>query len=371
MKKLLICLLALMLAAFPALAMDVATAGLQVDVTGMELLDEYQGQTDLTHVYLAVYASLTNWHTQTVRLADALGAELTYAGIYTYAAELDFPVEELEQLARIDGALVFRIPTLVAEAAPEGLAMTLTVEGEAVPQSVALEGYHPIYEGSLEGPGYDSPEEAVTAYLEAMKNGDARGMLSTFAIETYVAEMDAQAYLERLGVFQPSYEIRMPLGGDYQRQVAVAARYGQLADSLAYQWMLFSWPEGYEAFGDESIAFQEDGDAEAFLTGLAENDAAARWQEMEVVGFVEPELMSTQYSDGAESRARQAASHGCDEIVSVVAKLDIGGEEWYQCMDVARYGGKWYNLSFSGNIGLLLGLSVYSGGLAPASELML
>ena len=221
--------------------------------------------------------------------------------------------------------------------------------------------------GAIEGPGFDSPEEAVTAYLEALKTGDVEGMLATFAIETYVAEMDAQAYLERLGVFQPSYEIRMPLGGDYQRQVAVAARYGQLAESLAYQWMLFSWPEGYEAFGDESIAFQEDGDAEAFLTGLAENDAAARWQEMEVVGFVEPERMSTQYPDGAESRARQAASHGCDEIVSVVAKLDIGGEEWYQCMDAARYGEKWYNLSLIGYIGHLLGLSLYSGGLVPAA----
>ena len=221
--------------------------------------------------------------------------------------------------------------------------------------------------GAIEGPGFDSPEEAVTAYLEAMKNGDARGMLSTFAIETYVSEMDAQAELARLGVFQPTVGIRMPLGGDYQRQVAVAARYGQLAERLTYQWMLFSWPEGYEAFGDESITFQEDGDAEAFLTGLAENDAAARWQEMEVVGFVEPELMSTQYSDGAQSRARQAASYGCDEIVSVVAKLDIGGEEWYQCMDVACYGGKWYNLSFSGYIGALLGLSVYFGGLVPAA----
>ena len=367
MKKLLICLLALVLAAAPALAMDVATAGLQVDVTGMELLDEYQGQTDLTHVYLAVYASLTNWHTQTVRLADALGAELTYAGIDTFAAELDFPVEELEQLARIDGALVFRIPTLLAEAAPEGLTMTLTVEGEAVRLSVALEGYRPAYGGNFEGPGYDSPEEAVTAYLEAMKKGDARGMLSTFAIETYVSEMDAQVDLARMGAFQPTVGIRMPLGGEYQRQVAVAARYGQLAKSLAYQWMLFSWPEGYEAFGDESITFQEDGDAEAFLTGLAENDAAARWQEIEVVGFVEPELMSTQYSDGAESRARQAASHGCDEIVSVVAKLDIGGEEWYQCMDVACYGGKWYNLSFVGYIGHLLGLSYPTAGLFPAA----
>ena len=272
-----------MLAAFPALAMDVATAGLQVDVTGMELLDEYQGQTDLTHVYLAVYASLTNWHTQTVRLADALGAELTYAGIYTFAAELDFPVEELEQLARIDGALVFRIPTLVAEAAPEGLAMTLTVEGEAVRQSVALEGYHPIYKGSLEGPGYDSPEEAVTAYLEAMKKGDARGMLSTFAIETYVSEMDAQAYLERLRVFSPTNG-SMPLGGEYQRQVAVAMRYGQLANILAYQWMLYSWPEGYEEFDGYAVSLSEDGAVEAFLAGLAENDAAARWQEMEIVG---------------------------------------------------------------------------------------
>ena len=73
----------------------------------------------------------------------------------------------------------------------------------------------------------------MTAYLEAMKNGDVEGMLATFAIETYVAEMDAQADLERMGVFQPSYGMRLPLGGDYQRQVAVAVRYGQLAESLA------------------------------------------------------------------------------------------------------------------------------------------
>ena len=51
----------------------------------------------------------------------------------------------------------------------------------------------------------------------------------------------------------------------------------------------------------------------------------------------------------------------------MVVKLDIGGEEWYQCMDVARYGGKWYNLLFSGNIGALMGLSVYTGGLVPAA----
>ena len=254
-------------------------------------------------------------------------------------------------------ALMLTVPALAE--APGGLRPRRDEAVEETPEVAA--------DVRFEGEGYESPEEAVAAYLEALKKGDVEGMLSTFAIETYVAEMDAQAFLERLMAFHPSDGMYLPLGGEYQRQVAVAARYGQLADSLAYQWMLFSWPEGYEAFGDESIAFQEDGDAEAFLTGLAENDAAVRWQEMEVVGFVEPELMSTQYSDGAESRARQAASHGCDEIVSVVAKLDIGGEEWYQCMDVACYGGKWYNLSFVGYIGHLLGLSYPTAGLFPAA----
>ena len=225
--------------------------------------------------------------------------------------------------------------------------------------------------GAIEGPGFDSPEEAVSAYLEALKNGDVEGMLATFAIETYVAEMDAQAYLERLRAFSPTTG-SMPLGGDYQRQAAVAMRYGQLANILAYQWMLYSWPEGYEEFG-YAVNLSEDGAVEAFLAGLAENDAAARWQEMEIVEFVEPAQLSDRYLNESNQQniARQAASYGCDELVSVVAKLDIGGEEWYQCMDVARYGGKWYNLSFSSNIGLLLGLSVYSGGLVPASELML
>ena len=36
-------------------------------------------------------------------------------------------------------------------------------------------------------------------------------------------------------------------------------------------------------------------------------------------------------------------------------------------MDVACYGEKWYNLSLIGNIGHLLGLSLYSGGLVPAA----
>ena len=126
MRKLFTCLLALLLAAFPALgeetletATETHSAGLAVEVTGMALLDEWDGETSQTHVFLAVYATLTNWNAETLTLANALRAELSYEGAYVFEAELAFPVEEMEQLVRVDGALVFRIPTMVAEAAPE------------------------------------------------------------------------------------------------------------------------------------------------------------------------------------------------------------------------------------------------------------
>ena len=256
-------------------------------------------------------------------------------------------------------ALMLTVPALAE--APGGLRPRRDEAVEETPEVAA--------DVRFEGEGYESPEEAVVAYLEALKKGDVEGMLATFAIETYVAEMDAQADLARMGSFQPGYGMRLPLGGDYQRQVAVAVRYGELANSLAYQWILYSWPDGYEEFGGVVVRLLEDGAVEAFLAGLAKNDAAARWQGMEVVEFVGPAELSDMYLDerNQQNIARQAAIYGCDEIVSVVAKLDIGGEEWYQCMDVARYGGKWYNLLFSGNIGALMGLSVYTGGLVPAA----
>ena len=81
MRKLLVCLLALLLAAFPALgeetletATETHSTGLAVEVTGMALLDEWDGETSQTHVFLAVYATLTNWSPETLTLADSLRA---------------------------------------------------------------------------------------------------------------------------------------------------------------------------------------------------------------------------------------------------------------------------------------------------------
>ena len=71
--------------------------------------------------------------------------------------------------------------------------------------------------GRLEGKGFASAEEAVAAYLQAMKENDVAGMLSTFAIETYVDNLDARAYLARNGSFGSSSQAALAATDPYMR----------------------------------------------------------------------------------------------------------------------------------------------------------
>ena len=193
-------------------------------------------------------------------------------------------------------------------------------------------------------------------------------MLATFAIETYVENVDAQASLWRVRAFMPGNSA-LPLGGDHQLQMAAAKRYAELANTLYYQWLALSWPDEYGEFGAQAVMFQDEAEVEAFRAALAENDVAPLLEALELIEFIPVQNIDENYlsQNSLRMRAQQAAAYGCDAMSDVVARLSIGGEEWYQCMDVARYGEKWYNLSLIGYIGHLLGLSLYSGGLVPAA----
>ena len=255
--------------------------------------------------------------------------------------------------------LLLTVPALAE--APSALRPRRDEAVEETPQ-VALAGVR------FEGEGYESPEEAVAAYLQAKKNGDAAGMLATFAIETYVENVDAQASLWRVRAFMPGNSA-LPLGGDHQLQMAAAKRYAELANTLYYQWLALSWPDEYGEFGAQAVMFQDEAEVEAFRAALAANDVAPLLETLELVDFVAPaELIEVYLSpNNLKNLAQQAAAYGCDELADVVARLSVGGEEWYQCMQCARYGDKWYNIAFSGNAGNLLGIDAYSAGLAPVS----
>ena len=51
--------------------------------------------------------------------------------------------------------------------------------------------------------GFDTPEEAITAFCEALKEYDFEKALSTFALESYCENYDYAGFIERLRAFQP------------------------------------------------------------------------------------------------------------------------------------------------------------------------
>lgn len=71
-------LLALAMSACVAFAQS-PSRGLEVQIAGMALLDEWREEASDAHDYLAVYATLTNWHNETIQLESSLRAELRYA----------------------------------------------------------------------------------------------------------------------------------------------------------------------------------------------------------------------------------------------------------------------------------------------------
>lgn len=228
--------------------------------------------------------------------------------------------------------------------------------------------------GRLEGEGFASAEEAVTAYLQAMKENDVAGMLSTFAIETYVDNLDARAYLARNGTFGSSSQAALAATDPYMRQIAVASRYADLADGFWYQYITAAWPEEYGEYeSSRALLLSDNAAVEEFLSLMDAAEFSTFLQEMDLTGFVSPATFSEYYQIPGNMKviASMAEAYGCDELADVVACVESGGEEYYQFMYCARYGNLWYNLSLGGYAANFLGVyDFFSGGLVPVSALV-
>ena len=61
-----------------------------------------------------------------------------------------------------------------------------------------------------ESAGYATPEDAVSAYIEALQQADLQAMASAFAIETYTANYDFTGYLELIRAYSPTAPIKLP-----------------------------------------------------------------------------------------------------------------------------------------------------------------
>ena len=214
----------------------------------------------------------------------------------------------------------------------------------------------------IEGVGFAKPEDAVRAYLEAFSNADVEGMISAFAVETYVENYNLEEMILRLGAYVYTEPAALPPSNDLFVQTTIYTRLGKLTESIKLQYLtIFIIEKGQENL---IAPFDNARDVRDLVRKLGDPANLETLKSLRIEGFIAPgDLVEAYDSDmHRENVEKQLKYIGADALESVVARVDIDTQVYLFCFDTVRYEGKWYISSFTGNIGSMLGLSVYSGG---------
>ena len=211
-----------------------------------------------------------------------------------------------------------------------------------------------------EGPGYDTPEEAVLAYVEALNRGDVDDMLATFALETFVDNCDTDAYLLRMQSINPMAIYGVPVSGAYSRSLLINARRAQINNILMQQYMVIS------AALKNTVHPLEDSAARAEMEARFADSPANAWEgTAQFVRWINPALVDEKLAlpINLVNAAMQTAHYGADDIDWKIAHLTLGGAPAILFMQCAKYGDRWYNGELSGMPGMMMNLPVTSAGM--------
>lgn len=231
---------------------------------------------------------------------------------------------------------------------------------------------------TVEGAGYDSAEEAVDAYLNYLKEGNLEGVISTFAIESYVDNYDMEAYYDRIQQFNSFITNggQMTTGfyfdSDMSRDLNIESRRAYILYCLHKQLMEIAVRNTDEEDVVDAVTdmrvymFHDDDDIESVMDFLATDP------ELDSIE-IKKHLDEDDYDFASEEVMNMAVKSlkkcwGSD-IEQVVVEIEIGDEDYTLFMLCVCYDGKWYIADFGNPTGQMLGVKVTSKGLIPEEEL--
>lgn len=238
-------------------------------------------------------------------------------------------------------------------------------------------GAAPAAAAKVEGPGYASAEEAALAYAEALKAGDMDAMLATFAVESYATHLDRAAFILSMGVVYPTFGALNAPMPPADQGLALAlnleGRRIQIVQSFYYQYMnCLLHNTAYEDSFIRVTPLAEPEDVSALMELLQRNPGfsdmtigATRSPE----DLLDAERLESYLEHDQTIMDRQIEQYGAQDMQDVCLELTIDGEDYYLFVLAVRYDGKWYNLSFFGQLGAYLGIEYMSGGLVPVDRI--
>jgi hypothetical protein len=229
-----------------------------------------------------------------------------------------------------------------------------------------LPGIRKSGSGKAEGEGFDSSEEAVTAYLDAFKDADFERMISAFAIESFVKNIDIESYLYNFGYFQPWGPIFLD-DSDFEQAMNVEWRRNWVAESISakYRHLCLCDPDSlpdpnYLApSGDALYAKLEVGknkrEVSTFTKWISKYLTALPLNTLKLHGFIprkslEESLLSKSDLETIEKEENSRAERiGAGSLFGCVALFELDGDLFLFTPDTVCYEGKWFICSLGGD----------------------
>lgn len=226
----------------------------------------------------------------------------------------------------------------------------------------------------LEGEGYDTPEEAVTAYAEYLQAGDYDGIISTFAMESFEENFSVEEFYDRIRAFSPgiatSGQQLVMLGNDsaLTSSVNLENRRAYISSSVFRQMIV---PMAAEVDDEElsgtfmsgiTFTISDDDDLETLMEFL---NSDPKFESIEIGDFLDESDFDFDFGKALKEYNKYKKKSWGGDIENICMELEIDGDDYILFMTCVCYDDKWYIAEFGNHFSLACGISPQAAGLCP------
>lgn len=233
----------------------------------------------------------------------------------------------------------------------------------------------------LQGEGFDTPEEAITAYAEGLKAQDLSAVLSTFAIESLAEnENAALSVLRRQAMFSPvSQWQRKPTVNPLAQELNLELVRNAAKELVRFQVDCIATRKAdpdsfylYNSSGGAAADLGEEADSRQGIAGI--NSAMSIFDSVDLSGMVIGEVVSwgamkNVYDPMVSDRFLSSlyltySAYGIEGFRPQGILLSIEGEDWVLILNAVKIQGRWYNFPGMSEAAFALSLATFTGGMA-------
>ena len=215
---------------------------------------------------------------------------------------------------------------------------------------------------TYESEGFATAEEAAIHYLEGLRDLDMPKMIRSFAIETFVQNLDWKAHLTRgAGFSYPTATIKFPGTQDIYQAINIESRKNQIVTGIFWQITAQIMPDVDFL---TPIPLRDEASVDEFLA-LYPTDADSFFETIEIGECIDPATLSYAYAneDTQTLMNQNGQTYGADELKGVTIRFSMDGREFIFGCDAVRYGERWYLYSLGGITAQLIGALPLDGGI--------